>query len=184
MGTYKENDIGLVVEWTQHDRFLAGSYTIQNAGAARVLVFDRLYQTDPTGFRTVDPDLVFRWLENDGLYRIAKMVPAIPKGQKFEVPEVPYARILEPGAAIDGRVLVPVPLDQSLPYDVVAGPLDTKQISGIVLTIGFAVMDDELEATAIGTGDDVSYSVWHSWVSQRQKLISTPVFAIALPLKE
>lgn len=184
MGHYRDDDLKLVVEWTRHDQFLAGSYTIENVGDARILIFDRLYQTAPSGFRTVDPDLAYRWLERDGTYRVAKFVPAVPHGTKVESPEVPYARVLEPGGVLSGSVLFPVPLVQLLPYDAAADDLTQSQITGISLTLGIAEVDDALISTEIGKGELVTYSVRHAWVFSRQKLISTPVMAMNLPVQK
>ena len=89
-----------------------------NAGAAQVYVFDRLYRTSVTGFRTVDPDYAWHWLEADGRVPGGEVCAASAGGTKVESPEVAYARVLAAGAVLEGRVLLPGRLDQDLPYGV------------------------------------------------------------------
>ena len=110
-----DGDIKVSVVWEASASGVVGRYQIGNAGQAQVYVFDRLYRTAVTGFRMVDPDYAWHWLEADGLFRVAKFVPQVPSGTKVESPEVAYARVLAAGAVLEGRVVLAGRLDQDLP---------------------------------------------------------------------
>lgn len=183
MGVLKDGDVSLTVAWDDSGPAVLGSYTIANAGDARLLVFDRLYQSAVSGFRTIVPELAWRWLEPEGLYRVAKYVPQVPAGRKVEYQDVPYARVLEPATSLTGAVWLPAKLDQLRPYDEPPALPPVARISGLVFSLGYAEVDDKLVATLIGAEDDPAFSVLFSWAITRQRLISSEVAKLALPME-
>lgn len=183
MSVFKDGDVSLTVVWEHSTSGLLGRYALANAGRARLLVFDRLYQTTVVGSRVVDPELAWRWLEPDGIYRVAKFVPQVPAGRKVESPEFPYARLLEPQSRLTGTVLLPARLDQLRPYDEPAALAAVAKISGIVLTLGFAEIDDQAKAHPIGDDKDPAYSLVFDWAMTRQRLISSDVTSLQIAMQ-
>ncbi|MDZ4309410.1 MAG: hypothetical protein U1A24_02460 [Cypionkella sp.] len=183
MGVVSDGDISVGVIWEVQDSGVVGRYQLRNAGAAEVYVFDRLYRTSVTGFRTVDPDYAWHWLEPDGVFRVAKFVPQVPAGKKVESPEVAYARVLAAGAVLEGRVLLPGRLDQDLPYGVTPPLAAVTAITSIVLSVGYAEVDPQVEATEIKAGDEVVLSLPYGWLIGQQRIVSAEPQALAVPMQ-
>lgn len=183
MGEFKDGDVSLTVSWEPGKGWLLGRYQVANAGAARLVVFDRLYVTAPNGGRTVDPDLAWRWLDDGAVYRIAKIVTDVPKGRRVESPDLPYARLLEPGAVLAGQVVVPLPLDQALPYGQNPGLGPVDQVKALGLVIGYAVIDDQAEANAIDAGGEPVWSMPFGWAITRQRLVRAEDQPVSLPMR-
>lgn len=181
MGENTEPAISLEVRWSAGDGHVTGAYRVENRSAARLMVFDRLYHTQRSGRRTVDPDFAWRRIGGDGVVSVEKLVPEIPRDIDVMAPELPYARVLDPGAVLEGRAVVPVPVTAALPYT--PQPLPPRDtVSGLVLRLGYAVADEALRATPVETGEDGVYSVHHAWAVPRQRLLESPVEAVELPL--
>ncbi|MFT4151351.1 MAG: hypothetical protein QM656_14220 [Paracoccaceae bacterium] len=177
-GEYREGDLGLETAWDQGEGRVRCRYRLVNGGGARLVVFDRLYHTASSGKRRIDEDQCWRWLEEGGLYRMAKTVPSVPGDMRVEMPEVPYARLLLPGAVLEGQAVAPVPLDQLLPYE--QAPAHTaREITRIVLTLGFAVADGAMEAREIEEG---ILSLRYGWAEPRQKVVSCVPVGADLPM--
>ncbi|WP_126975636.1 hypothetical protein [Frigidibacter oleivorans] len=183
-GALKEGDVVLEVTWTPGKGFLQGRYRLRNDGAAQLLVFDRLYHTAVTGARTVDPDHAWRWLDRDGSYRVAKTVPPVPSDRRVESPDLPYARLLPPQSALEGTVLLPLPLDQMLPYDQAPPLPPAEEVTAVTLTLGYAEVEAGTPAKALGEGADLVYSLPLGWALPRQRLVSTAPAALRLPMRK
>ncbi|MES2433402.1 MAG: hypothetical protein V4586_06195 [Pseudomonadota bacterium] len=183
MNVLSDGDISVSVEWEASASGLVGRYAVRNAGRAQVYVFDRLYRTAVTGFRTVDPDYAWHWLEAEGLFRVAKFVPQVPAGMKVESPEVAYARVLAAGGVLEGRVLLAGRLDQDLPYGGVPPLAAVAAITSIVFSVGYAEVDPQVEATEIKAGDEVVLSLPYGWLIGQQRIVSTQSHALTVPMQ-
>lgn len=182
MGVLKDGDVSVSVAWEVFASGVVGHYRVRNAGDAQIYVFDRLYRTAVTGFRTVDPTYAWHWLEAEGVFRVAKFVPQVPNGMKVESPEVAYARVLAPGAVIEGEVMLGGRLDQDLPYGVAPPLAATRAISALVFSVGYAEVDPQVEATMIKAGDEMVLSLPYAWLIGQQKIVSSEPFAAAVPM--
>lgn len=183
MGVLKDGDISVSVAWEAADSGVVGRYLVRNAGAAEVYVFDRLYRSAVTGFRTVDPDYAWHWLEADGVFRVAKFVPQVPSGTKVESPEVAYARVLAAGGVLEGRVLLAGRLDQDLPYGGAPPLAAVDKITSIVFSVGYAEVDPQLEVTEIKAGNEVALSLPYGWLIGQQRIVSAEPQALAVPMQ-
>ena len=183
MGVLSDGDISVSVEWEASASGVVGRYAVRNAGRAQVYVFDRLYRTAVSGFRTVDPDYAWHWLEGEGLFRVAKFVPQVPSGVKVESPEVAYARVLAAGAVLEGRVLLPGRLDQDLPYGGAPPLAAVAEIKSIVFSVGYAEVDPQIEATKIKTADEVVLSLPYGWLIEQQRIVSAEPVALSVPMQ-
>ena len=183
MNVLNDGDIRVSVVWEASASGVVGRYQIGNAGQAQVYVFDRLYRTAVTGFRMVDPDYAWHWLEADGLFRVAKFVPQVPSGTKVESPEVAYARVLAAGAVLEGRVLLAGRLDQDLPYGGAPPLAAVDAIRTIVFSVGYAEVDPQIEANPVKAGDEVVLSLPYGWLIGHQQIASTEPQALAVPMQ-
>ncbi|WP_156317757.1 hypothetical protein [Cypionkella psychrotolerans] len=183
MGVLKDGDISVGVVWEAAASGVVGRYRVSNAGAAEVYVFDRLYRTAVTGFRTVDPDYAWHWLEADGVFRVAKFVPRVPTGMKVESPEVAYARVLAAGGVLEGRVLLAGRLDQDLPYGTPPPLAAVGKIKSIVFSVGYAEVDPQAEANEIKAGDEMVLSLPYGWLIEQQKIVSAEQQALTVPMQ-
>lgn len=183
MGVLKDGDISVGMIWEASASGVVGRYQVRNAGEATVYVFDRLYRTSVTGFRTVDPDYAWHWLEADGLFRVAKFVPQVPSGSKVESPEVAYARVLAAGGVLEGRVLLAGRLDQDLPYGVAPPLAAVDKITSIVFSVGYAEVDPQIEANEITAGGEVVLSLPYGWLIGQQRIVSAEPQALAVPMQ-
>lgn len=182
MGVVSDGDIRVSAAWEVFASGVVGRYRISNAGDAQVYVFDRLYRTAVTGYRTVDPGYAWHWLEADAVFRVAKFVPQVPGGMKVESPEVAYARVLAPGAVLEGEVLLAGRLDQDLPYGVSPPLPAVSAVTSLVFSVGYAEVDPHIEATAIKAGDEMVLSLPYSWLIAQQRIVSSEPFAAAVPM--
>ncbi|GLS87385.1 hypothetical protein GCM10010873_35450 [Cypionkella aquatica] len=179
----ERSDVSVSVTWEAAPSGVVGLYRVQNGGKAAVYVFDRLYRTSVTGFRTVDPDYAWHWLEADGVFRVAKFVPQVPAGMKVESPEVAYARPLAAGGVLEGKVLLPGRLDQDLPYGGAPPMAAVANVQSIVFSLGYAALDPAVAANQIKAGDEIVWSLPFSWLIEHQRIISSEVFALQLPMQ-
>ena len=183
MGVLKDGDISVGVVWEASGSGVVGRYRVRNAGSAEVYLFDRLYRTAVTGFRTVDPDYAWHWLEGDDVFRVAKFAPQVPSGTKVESPEVAYARVLAAGGVLEGRVLLAGRLDQDLPYGVTPPLASVAMIKSIVFSVGYAEVDPQVEANEIKAGGEVVLSLPYSWLIAQQRIVSAEPHVLALPMQ-
>lgn len=183
MNVLRDGDVSVTVVWEASKAGVVGRYHVRNAGAAEVYVFDRLYRTAVTGFRIVDADYAWHWLEGDGLFRVAKFVPQVPAGEKVESPEVAYARLLAAGGVLEGRVLLPGRLDQDLPYGAAPPLAAIAEIKSIVFSVGYAEVDPQVDATEIKAGDEGVLSLPFSWLIAQQRIVSTEPVALTVPMQ-
>lgn len=183
MDVLKDGDISVSVSWEAFGSGVVGHYRLRNAGDAQVYVFDRLYRTAVSGFRTVDPDYAWHWLEAEGLFRVAKFVPQVPSGEKVESPEVAYARVLAAGAVLEGRVMLAARLDQDLPYGAPPPLAAVEAIRSIVFSVGYAEVDPQIETHEIKAGDEIVVSLPYGWLIGHQRIANTEPQALAVPMQ-
>lgn len=182
MDVLKDGDVSVSVTWDANPSGVVGIYRVTNTGAAQVYVFDRLYRTAVTGFRSVDPDYAWHWLEPDAVMRVAKFVPQVPAGRKVESPEVAYARVLAAGAVLEGRVLLAGRLDQDLPYGMAPSLAAVDKVTSLVFSVGYAEVDPQITPHEIKAGDEVVLSLPYAWLIGHQKIASTAAFAVSVPM--
>jgi hypothetical protein len=91
------------------------SWSARSLSGRRLYLFDRLFEVDRAGNRTVDPNLVYSRVEGD-LLVLSKLLPEIPEGCRVEIPEVPFLARLEPDQTFEERIEIPLPVAESHPY--------------------------------------------------------------------
>lgn len=115
---------------------LAVLYRLDNDRATPVEVFDVLLRVARSGVSEPDPDLAYVVPEGPEGAAIGKYLLAEPEDRDIESPEVVLARRLAPGAALQGRMRLPLPLRLHHPYARVA-PGGPRRIRSLRVLIGF-----------------------------------------------
>lgn len=94
------------------------SYVVKNESSEPVLLLDTLWTRQAKGY---DPNWAF--VEIRGSKALVKRIMETkPKGLAIDRPPVPFGRLLEPGATLDGKFKLPLPLAASNPYDATSCP--------------------------------------------------------------
>ena len=93
---------------------LSVSYYIENKGSANAYVLDALFELQD-GRPRIEPSLVYTVVEGDALTLLKGVLP-IPPGLQVEAPEVPYARLLAPSAALEASFRLAKPVRYRNPY--------------------------------------------------------------------
>ena len=174
-------DVILQVEWVQADDHLIAAYTVQNRAAVNIVVFDRLFLTERSGGRVVEPDRAYVSVNAEHVLRIEKIVPEAPRNMDVEAPELPYVRVLRPGEALQGRAVVSVPVLTTPAYGEPASGTGSDRARTAVFRIGYAKVDDQATAVPVRDLEDV-WSVPHGWAAVRQVVLTGPLIEVDLPV--
>jgi len=170
----------LTQDWVQAEDHLTAVYAVENRTAGNIVVFDRLFLTLPNGQRMVDPDRAYITVTSEYVLRVEKVLAPLPPDRDVESPEVPYVRVLRPGAKLEGRAVVLVPILTLPPYGKPATGAASDRARTAVFRIGYAVVDDAALAVPIGAPDDGVWSVPHAWANTRQQILQGPLIEVDL----
>lgn len=91
-------------------------YWISTSGALPVLVFDLPRTLGADGQLKVDRGTAWVAFEEPETLVVKRGIPRLPRLRSVEAAREPYARRLEPGRSLDGRVLLELPAAESNPY--------------------------------------------------------------------
>lgn len=157
------------------------SYDIENDLKVPIYVFDRLYDLER---KQLSPDWMYITFSQETAM-ISRQIFPLPPGLIHEEPEVPYGRLLAPGAHARGQLRAQLPLPESNPYSGFVHPggaatrVETK-ISSLIFQIGWAPASDlhggfpgELE------GEKLVLFSYHEAIL-KQKLASSPNQSVEL----
>ena len=170
----------LTQDWVQAEDHLIAAYAVENRTAGSIVVFDRLFLTLPTGQRVVEPDRAYVTVTSESVLRVEKVLAPLPLDRDVESPEVPYVRVLAPGAKLEGRAVVMIPILTLPPYGRPATGAASERARTAVFRIGYAVVDDAASAVPIGAPDDGVWSVPFAWATTRQQMLQGPLIEIDL----
>jgi hypothetical protein len=139
---------------------------LENAGAADILVLDRLWVLEG-GQKAIDPEHVYRF-ERDGSLRLLLGAAPLPRMKSALYRNVPMGTRVPAKAALDREILVPAPLQEYSVYFPVTDParVETKTVSTVHLVVEYLVVTPELVTRA-------------SAMDAAAVEIDNPVFALA-----
>lgn len=107
-------------------------YSLVNAGGRDAYVSDAGPQIDPTGKSiTAEPDAVTIWRGEDGYANVLKGVAALPRDRDVPGMVMPLMHRLAPGARIERRLVLALPLAEHSPYYSL-GPVGDYRLAEIV----------------------------------------------------
>jgi len=117
-------------------------YTLRNTDETATDAFDVLYTADKTGKTTLDYSLCYVSVGEGGTLTAGKYMVKQPEdGRKFETAETPFMKRLEPGDALTGSCVIPLPLKTRTPYDDSVNVAEETIAKGITLQIGYIRQD-------------------------------------------
>lgn len=99
---------------SDNDR-LVFSYSVTNDWGREIFLFNRLFTTDRTGKRTVDPNHLYVSVSGTTL-QVAKTLIPVPEAKEVEYPDVPYMTRLESGDSFEETVELTLPIREHHPY--------------------------------------------------------------------
>jgi hypothetical protein len=115
-------------------------YALENRGGADVYAMHAVPWSDPaSGAPRANYQAAVVILGEDGDAILGKFAAPLPIDRRMAVPVLPLARHLAPGARLEGRIEIPIPLAETSPYfpDLTLRQYQIVDISGVVFTIGY-----------------------------------------------
>ena len=110
------------------------AYSLTNTGAAPILVFDRMWDSQA---QALDPNWAYVEIRS-GRALVKRMMENPPPGLHVSEPKVPYGREIAPGAKAEGVITLSAPLTERGAYD--SFTHRSKQFADTRVTaIGFAL---------------------------------------------
>src|SRR4051812_48036030 len=94
---------------------LAIQARIENAGAADILVLDRLWKLDKESQRVLDPELAYRF-ERDGSLRVLLGPAPLPRRKTITYRNVPMATRVPANSALDREIVLAPPIREYSVY--------------------------------------------------------------------
>jgi hypothetical protein len=115
-------------------------YTVTNHGAVEVYVMDAIPTVDPASRQAViDRNAVTIWLGADGFAHVLQGIPPLPDDRDVYGHVIPLAAKLPPGATLERRMEVPLPLAEGSAYygDLPLREYELTDVQGVMLSVDF-----------------------------------------------
>ncbi|MFP2930579.1 hypothetical protein ACLESO_36355 [Pyxidicoccus sp. 3LG] len=173
-----EADVELKVEPVRREgESLVLSYEVHNRGGQALWLVDVLFDTAPSGHVTLAPDKAYVDIDG-GRVVVSRMLLPVPDDVLVEAPEVPGVSRLEAGKTASRRVVLPLPLRESLPYG--RTPAETLPLDGVrELRLHVAYLVDApglaLHQATDSEGDAYRYPSYGPTVQGQKVLESGPL---------
>jgi len=177
-----DGTVTLTLEWRSGDDHLVAAYRIENRATRPVLVFDRIFATLPQGGRVIEAGRAYVRINEEGLLVIEKLIPPLPADRDVESPEVPYARLLEPGAALLGEARLTVPVLTTPAYGRPGSAVGRARSRTAMFRIGYVGVEPETPGKSLMFGEETLWSLPHFWAAPRQQVLTGPTIDIDVPM--
>src|SRR5262249_51064587 len=138
METSSSVDLQVTVVSATPDR-LVFRYRARNTWNRDLYLFNRLFETDPTGKQKVDPNRVYVMVEG-AVLRASKQLFDVPETVEVEFPEVPYLSKLAAGASLEEEIQLALPARETYPYASSSAqrqPPEKRVCEQFVFTLGY-----------------------------------------------
>lgn len=178
----EQGRVEIKAEWAAGEHALVVRYAIRNGLPGQIVVFDRLYATDVTGVRTVEPGRAFVVVTGEGLLVMDKLIPALPEDREVETPLMPYGRLVEPGQVLTGEAAVQVPVLTWPAYGKPGQGAGATRAKQGLLRIGYAPVGPEVPARPYAAPDGPAWALPHAWAAGAQRVIEAPRVELDLPV--
>jgi len=135
-------DISLSCRPGKEGQLLVFPYMAQNRGSTAAYVMDAVASVDEeTGEPKANPQAIVVLHGPGDDATVGKFIAPLPTDRRIAMPVIPLARLLTPGATLEGRVEIPIPLAETSPYfaDLPLRQYESVEIKGIVFRIGYWV---------------------------------------------
>ncbi len=178
----------LDLRWSVSEAAVEIAYRLSNGGRGKVVVFDRMHWRDESGRQNPDPKYALVAIGRDGSVTVDKLAPQVPDEIDVMNPYMPYGRVVAPGAVLEGRAVLRLPLKQALPYSVGKGDLPAMT-SRAVFRLGIAAFPDRWDGPppyhkAELIGGEEAVLMRHAWAMMNQRVLVSPVTKLNVPIAQ
>ncbi len=149
-------------------KLLVFPYTVRNHGAIDAYVMDHSCNMDtPAPSAKPNPQAVVVLHGPGDDVTVGKFIAPLPTDRRIAMPVIPLARLLAPGATLEGRIEIPMPLAETSPYfaDLPLRQYEVVEVRGLIFAIGYWIagvdglaalpLDDAPELFAVVTRNTV-----------------------------
>ena len=133
-------DLRLTCQPGKEGKVLVFPYKVQNQGNVDAYVMDAIASVDGSSRAAkanAQSVVVLAGPGDDAT--IGKFIAPLPTDRRIAMPVIPLARRLAPGATLEGRIQIALPLAETSPYfgDLPLRQYEVVEIKGVVFTIGY-----------------------------------------------
>jgi hypothetical protein len=109
-------------------------YTVENQGAGDIYAAHAM-----PGAAAPNDTAAVVMAGDGGDAIIGKFATPLPTDRRIFLPQSPLARRLPPGASLEGRIEIPLPLAETSPYfpDLTLRQYEIVELKGVIVTIGY-----------------------------------------------
>ena len=132
-----------------YGRKLEVRYRLKNQRKRTLLVFNVLWDEDPTGNAVPSSSPFYACVRDPASLHLAQQILPLPQSKRLEVRIVPFVTRVEPGAIMEKSFALTLPIEEYSPYFPVSDETTTKLITTKVLfvTLEFIEELDGMELT-------------------------------------
>lgn len=138
--TAPTTELNLACQPGKEGSYLIFPYQIRNEGNIDAYVMDAVANVNAeTGEAAADRRSVVVVHGPGEEATVGRFVAPLPPDRRIAMPVVPLARLLVPGATLEGRVDLPMPLAETSPYfaDLTLRQYDVVEVKGVVFCVGY-----------------------------------------------
>jgi hypothetical protein len=120
------------------------AYRVENLSAVPLLVMDAMPSVDPASRAArANPQAAPVILRADGVALVGKFIAPLPQDRILLAPDLPLCARIEPGAAIERELRVPLPFAETSPYfpDLRLREYELAEVKGLIFAIGYFPAD-------------------------------------------
>ena len=184
VGMNGKSDVFLTANIEKKEKELKIEYTISNGLDCEIFIFNRLFQTDREGNRTLDPNVCYVTILDDEMVCISKELTEIPEGLKVEAPEIPYLTRISPMETFKESINLTLPLHINTPY--INPYFKTKKITKerIKLIIGYIIPSESeiIRVKEVEIGNETVFLMRSYGIGvMHQKFVESEPFMMSIP---
>lgn len=167
-------DLRLSCQPGKEGKLLVFPYKVQNQGNVDAYVMDAIASVDgASGAAKANAQSVVVLAGPGEDATIGKFIAPLPTDRRIAMPVIPLARRLAPGAALEGRIEIALPLAEASPYfgDLPLRQYEMVEIKGVVFSIGYwAAGADGLAALPVEYAPDLFNVVTRNTVRSARRV--------------
>jgi len=160
------------------DTRLVLRYSVTNDWGREIFLFNRLFVTDRTGKRTVDPNHVYVSVDGTTLL-LGKTLIFVPEEKEVEHPEVPYMTRLESGESFEEVIELKPPVREHNPYrrtDIEKAADHVVECQELVLILGYFTPPEASWVREVDQGGNTELATSYGLAVQAfDSVVSAPV---------